>query len=257
MNRFAAILAGPILLLALVLAPAHAFAAGNPFDAHVRPVNVGDGIPSTRFVDQDGRHLTLRDSSGRTVVLSFIYTRCTDECPLVTQKFVRLRDSLSASKFVLALVSIDPAHDTPVALRRYARHHGADAASVLMLTGRPADVLAFARSLGVSTLDNGRGEILHNNRTIIVGPDGAVADTVDESGWSPRELAAQARHIAQLRSDPMARFDLALGKAVAAVCGGSQFGRSGLTDLLAIFGIFAASAAALYWVTRKLFLVSP
>ena len=47
--------------------------------------------------------------------------------------------------------------------------------------------------------------------------------------------------------------DLALGQAVAYVCGGVVNGRTGLTDLVAVIAIFGLSAWAMVWVSRKFF----
>jgi cytochrome oxidase Cu insertion factor (SCO1/SenC/PrrC family) len=229
-------------------------AAPNPFSlapAHV--VATGDIIPSGAFVDQTGAARTLDDFRGSTVVIGFVYTSCKDECPLITRKFGTLESLLPAPQFHLVEISIDPAHDTPSVLAAYARRFDVHAPHRTLLTGSPDAIAGFERSLGVSSIDNGRGTILHNDRTVIVDPSGRIADIIDEAGWTPNDVAADAQTAAGIAANPLDRFDLALGRTVAYVCGGVVNGRAGLADLVAVLAIFGLSAWAMVWVSRKIF----
>jgi cytochrome oxidase Cu insertion factor (SCO1/SenC/PrrC family) len=228
--------------------------APNPFafaPSHV--VATGDVIPSGQFVDQSGAARRLDDFRGSTLVVGFVYTSCKDECPLITHKFGMLERLLPASRFHLVEISIDPVHDTPRVLAAYARRYGVQAAQRTFLTGSPDAIAHFERALGVSAIDDGRGTILHNDRTVIVDPSGHVADIIDEAGWTPDDVAADAKNVAGVSANPLDRFDLALGRTVAYVCGGVVNGRAGLADLVAVLAIFGLSAWAMVWVSRKIF----
>jgi protein SCO1 len=66
--------------------------AGKPAPStQVRP---GDGIavPNFALVNQDGKHIELAQYAGKTVLMTFIYTRCPlpDYCPLVTHNFAQI-----------------------------------------------------------------------------------------------------------------------------------------------------------------------
>jgi cytochrome oxidase Cu insertion factor (SCO1/SenC/PrrC family) len=228
--------------------------ATNPFSvapAHV--VLTGDPIPSGAFVDQTGVPRTFDDFRGSTVVVGFIYTSCKDECPLITRKFGMLEAQLPAPQFHLVEVSIDPVHDTPRVLAAYARRYGVQASRRTLLTGSADAIGRFERALGVSAIDDGHGTILHNDRTVIVDPSGRIADIIDEAGWTPADVAADAKNVAGIAANPLDRFDLALGRTVVYVCGGVVNGRAGLADLLAVVAIFGLSAWAMVWVSRKIF----
>jgi protein SCO1/2 len=235
-------------------AAATALAAPNPFSlapAHV--VATGDLIPSGAFVDQTGAARTLDDFRGSTLVVGFVYTSCKDECPLITRKFGALERLLPAAQFHLVEISIDPAHDTPRVLAAYARRYDVQASRRTLLTGSPDAIASFERALGVSAIDDGRGTILHNDRTVIVDPSGRIADIIDEAGWTPNDVAADAKSAAGVAANPLDRLDLALGRTVAYVCGGVVNGRAGLADLFAVVAIFGLSAWAMVWVSRKIF----
>jgi len=229
--------------------------AANPFDAYVPLLGVGDRIPDTRFTDQTGRRVSFGDFHGDTTVVSFIYTNCTDECPLISGKLGQLLVKLGPGPFHVVEVSIDPARDTPAAIAKYAARFHANPAHWSIVTGEPTALERFWRSLGESVIA-GVGQhyqIIHNNRTLVVGPDGTILDAIDEASWSPSELAAQVRFEAGLTSNPIARFDLFLGKAVAFVCGGFQSGHAGIADLLGTLSILTAFGLILYFTGRKLY----
>jgi len=246
-----------VALLLSLAAVSVAAPADNPFDSHVKALGVGDALPPTQFIGQDGKPTTMRALRGRLVVLGFIYTRCSDACPLISAKFAQLRRLLGSGPFALAEITFDPQHDTPAVMRGYARKYGADAGRWSMLSGQPSAVLAFDRAAGLSAIADAKGDILHNNRLLIVAANGSIADVIDDASWTPEDVAADARHLASLKSSPLARLDLALSKAVAKVCGGLANGRSGLPDLVAVLGVLAATGLSLYWLHRRVFAANP
>lgn len=243
------------LLVAIAAQSLPAFAAPpNPFALPPeRVLGRGDPMPDAPLVDQTGAARSLKEFRGDTLVIGFIYTSCKDECPLVTAKFAALESRLPSTGFHLVEVTVDPARDTPRVLAAYAKTHHVDAPRWTLLTGSATAIALFERALGVSAIDDGRGTIVHNDRTIVVDGRGTIADVIDEAGWTPADVASDARNVAGLAANPLDRMDLALGQAVAYVCGGVVNGRTGLTDLIAVISIFGLSAWAMVWVSRKFF----
>ena len=84
-------------------------------------LRIGDPLPDTRFVDQDGRPFRFAQLKDQYVVMAFIYTRCKDArmCPLITSKFAQLQKRLPAN-VRLVEVTLDPDFDKPAVLRKYA-----------------------------------------------------------------------------------------------------------------------------------------
>ncbi|MDP9283451.1 MAG: SCO family protein, partial [Actinomycetota bacterium] len=73
--------------------------------------------------DADGRSVTLAGQRGRYVLVTFLYTHCPDVCPLIASNLNAALRALGRSRRgvrVLA-VSVDPAGDTPAAVRAYAK----------------------------------------------------------------------------------------------------------------------------------------
>ena len=73
--------------------------------------------------DQNGRLIRLSGQRGRIVLIAFLYTHCTDVCPLIATTLdgaVRSLGPHASSVRVLA-VSVDPVGDTPRLVRQYVR----------------------------------------------------------------------------------------------------------------------------------------
>jgi protein SCO1 len=71
--------------------------------------------------DQHGRMVQLSSLRGRVVVLTFLYTHCTDVCPLIAVNVDRAVRSLGPRGRDVAMlaVSVDPRNDTPRAVARF------------------------------------------------------------------------------------------------------------------------------------------
>ncbi len=94
-------------------------------------------VPEFSLIDARGGAVTRQNLMGSVWVVNLIYTRCTDTCPIQTAHLVQFQKEFQASKdFRLLSISIDPVHDTPAVLKRYAAAHGADLGRWYFLTGK-------------------------------------------------------------------------------------------------------------------------
>ncbi len=85
--------------------------------------DAGRPAPAFRLRGARGELVDERALRGRPFVVTFLYTRCTDACPLIGAE---LRDGLTrlgprAREVSVAAVTVDPAHDTPQAARLWLR----------------------------------------------------------------------------------------------------------------------------------------
>jgi protein SCO1/2 len=76
--------------------------------------------------DQTGASFNLSSTRGKVVVLSFIYTHCTDICPFVSLKLKDARTLLGADakNVVFVAVTTDPKRDTVPVVARYSKEIG-------------------------------------------------------------------------------------------------------------------------------------
>ncbi len=104
---------------------AHEMAEPDP-SASAPTTSVRDyAIPAVRLVRDDGKVVSLPEemNDGRPIVLNFIFTTCTDICPMMSSVFAQFERRLGADadKVHLMSISIDPEQDTPPRLLEYAR----------------------------------------------------------------------------------------------------------------------------------------
>ncbi|MEY3215967.1 MAG: hypothetical protein RLZZ280_344 [Pseudomonadota bacterium] len=78
--------------------------------------------------DQDGQVRTLKDFSGKVVVVFFGFTQCPDVCPTALQEIAEAKQLLGADSGKLQgiFITIDPERDTPELLKAYVANFGPD-----------------------------------------------------------------------------------------------------------------------------------
>jgi protein SCO1/2 len=147
-----------VLMLGLAIAVPPAWSHGGGHDGHSarlpasvagKPVKPAD----TLLVDQDNRKLRLASDAlaDKVVVVSFVYTNCTDVCPMVSHTFSKLQASLAPlmeKKVRLVSLTVDPARDTPARLAEYAAHFEPKP-GWLWLTGDVSNVAQALQSFGI------------------------------------------------------------------------------------------------------------
>jgi protein SCO1 len=138
---------------------------------------LGDGlvrsspVPGFELIDQAGQPVVFADLGDLVLLVDFIYTRCPGPCPVQTSRQVALQRRIPAAlrgRVRFLSLSLDPEHDQPAELERYATERGADLSNWSFLTG-PSETLAeLARAYGVGSLRKPDGTIDHTLVTFLV-----------------------------------------------------------------------------------------
>ncbi|HTW83286.1 MAG TPA: SCO family protein [Candidatus Sulfotelmatobacter sp.] len=231
---------------------ATAFVAGLPGSLTVRHLNRGDLLGDRTLVDQDGVVRHLADWRGKSLVLSFVYTRCPDLaiCPAISGKFAYLQHHIDPRDTHLALVSLDPTFDSPSVLKRYGAQFAADPARWSLLTGEGSEVKALLDAFEVSSLQDGPGHYIHQDDLVLVNPNGRIAEIIPTAGWDPGDVLAEVQALAGKASNPFQRLMLAAVAGIAALCGG--YSLAGVVTELAAIGITFIGAVVLgVWFTWR------
>jgi protein SCO1/2 len=158
--------------------------------------------PNLSLMHQDGGTLSLSDLAGKVVLVTFIYTSCTDTCPLLTGKLAGVRDQLGpefGSAVHFLSVTVDPERDTPDVLRAYAERFGADPAGWAFLTGTPEQIAKATRAYGIYVRRTPRGEIDHGFLTTLIDHSGTMRVQYLGTRFDPLELLADLRALLQER----------------------------------------------------------
>ena len=109
--------------------------------------------------------------------MTFIFTRCTATCPVLTPLMSLVQDRLGrdfGSKIAFASITVDPEHDTPEMLKLYAQMYGADLGGWSFLTGPPPVIADLTRRYGVYAVKDANGEVEHSFLTSIVDQRGIL-----------------------------------------------------------------------------------
>jgi cytochrome oxidase Cu insertion factor (SCO1/SenC/PrrC family)/cytochrome c2 len=164
------------LVTVIIAAPGSPQASSNRWGAGY--------FPDVSVVTQDGKTLRFYDDliKGRIVVVNFIYTNCSELCPIETARLAevkdRLGDAVGRDIFFIS-ITVDPEHDTPDMLKAYADAFEATAPGWQFLTGQPADIRAINAKFGDRSAERGLSD--HRNE-ILIGND-ATGDWQRDSAF--------------------------------------------------------------------------
>lgn len=131
-------------------------------------------VPPFSFTDQYGRPFTDKDVEGKIVVADFFFTRCTTICPRMSAHMQQLQVKLNDDAFddiVFLSHSVDPEHDTPEVLDRYARKLEADSSRWKFLTGNAVDIYRMGNTgYLLSALEDSTSaeQFIHDGRFVLV-----------------------------------------------------------------------------------------
>jgi protein SCO1 len=119
-------------------------------------------IPDVELLSQDGKKIDFYEDllKGKTVVISFIYTSCTNVCPMLGANLAKLQGLLGdrpGKDIQLISISSDPVTDTPERLKAWAKRFG-EKAGWTLVTGPKADIDKLSIALVGSVADKGMHE---------------------------------------------------------------------------------------------------
>ena len=133
-----------------------------------------DYFPDLPVVTQDGKTLHFYHDliKGKIVVINFIYTSCSELCPIETARLAEVKDRLGDAvgrDIFFVSITVDPQHDTPEMLKAMADAFDATSPGWQFITGQPEDIKAISAKFGDRSgergLSNHRNEILIGNDT--------------------------------------------------------------------------------------------
>jgi len=160
----------------------------------------GDLVPDFTLVNQDSRKISLNEYRGRSLLLTFIYTRCPlpDYCPRTSRNFSEIYRALQSRQMPvrvhLMTISFDTEHDTPAVLREYAaRYMNPPRFSEWeFATGTPDEIKSITGYFGLS-YHRESDQISHSLVTALIGPDGKIKQLYLGNRWDAKQILAELR----------------------------------------------------------------
>jgi protein SCO1/2 len=153
--------------------------------------------PEFKLTDQDGKPLALRDLRGKVAVVTFIFTTCSDTCPLLTAKLIGVQKRLGPdrSKVFFTAITVDPLNDTPPVLKKYAQAHSADLSRFSFLTGSLDEIDDVTRRYAVFQKKQASGSVEHTFLTSIVDQTGTLRVQYLGVRFDPKEFLGDLKSL--------------------------------------------------------------
>jgi protein SCO1/2 len=135
-----------IVAVAIVAAfGVHASRSARPEEVSLDRLGDYGHVPPFSLIERSGRRVGRDDLLGHAAVIDFIYTECTETCPTQSLQFAQIQRELATARDLrLVSITVDPRHDTPEVLARYATRYGADD-RWWFLTGDQREIYCLAR----------------------------------------------------------------------------------------------------------------
>ena len=193
-----------VLTLGLLVAGCGGGGSSSSAAVTVPAVAGADAVPARQappieLTDQYGKKVDLAKLEGHSVLVAFLYTHCTDLCPIVAGKVHTAYANLSKEERPLFLaVSVDPAHDTPASAATFNERHRTTG-EIDWLLGSQAELEKTWKAWGVKPehAANDPEEIEHNAEIFAVDPQGQIR-ALFPPNFVPAKLAEGTRTLARL-----------------------------------------------------------
>lgn len=120
-----------------------------------------------------GEATTLSSLRGTVVVLTFLYTRCPDICPLTAAKLRIAKERLGADAEHVSFVavSVDPVGDTPAAAQRFVDAHGMRG-SLRYLIGDGPSLATVWQRYGIAAIPEEEDLVGHTDAIFLIDRQG-------------------------------------------------------------------------------------
>jgi protein SCO1/2 len=155
-------------------------------------------MPRFSFTDQRGQPFAAEALAGSPWVGNFVFTRCSEVCPMLTQKMRVLKGDVRAAGLHARFVSfsVDPERDTPEVLAAFAEKQGADWTFLTgdLKTMEETVVKGFRIAMSKAQVDGpSLFEIVHGQKFVLVDGAGRIRGYFDADAAGLAQLVRALR----------------------------------------------------------------
>ncbi len=178
-----------VLAALLAFTTANANAQSMEDDAaRLSQAAIGNPLPDLRFTTADDKPLALTELRGKPVLVSLVYTGCTDACPAIIENLrpaIEIaQDALGKDSFTVLTFGFDAQNDTPQRMRSFARTRGVDLPNWLFLSGDQVSVDKLAEAVGFTIVPSAGG-FDHMAQVSVVDADGVIYQQIMGGVFNP------------------------------------------------------------------------
>lgn len=203
----------PILSVLLLITTPDLFAHNSIAEVETQ---IKDREPYLELTDQvapgfamqnvAGNEVRLTDFRGKVVILNFIYSRCSEDCPLHSLKLAKVQQQLAEAslsesiQFITIATDTEDAASTADSMRPHGQRYGLNPENWIFLYGGPGrEALGrgMAQAYGLLFVPTGTGEQMHGVVTHLIDGDGQLRARYHGLKFVPVNLTVHAAALAQ------------------------------------------------------------
>ncbi|MBP9752947.1 MAG: SCO family protein [Proteobacteria bacterium] len=189
-----------ILLVALLLQYKYIFTPSakihNIEGKSFVPMDLGGDFS---LIDQYGKRISSKSTSGKIRIVYFGYTYCPDLCPMALTHITEALELLEKDRSSVAtyFITIDPKRDTVEKLKEYSLNFHPD---ILMLTGSPDElqkVMKLYKVISQKVEDKKMSDYLidHSTFIYILNEEGQVVDVLPHTTSGEKIMQTVSHHL--------------------------------------------------------------
>lgn len=141
-------------------------------------------FPDVTLEDSKGRVYSFSEFEGKYIMLTFIYTSCSDVCPKLemnlAEVYRKVPKAWIGEDILFLSISFDPARDDVDTLEKYRKAFDSDGETWRMARiADQAELDHLLEEFGVIVIPDGEGGFIHNSAFYLVDRKGYLAEVMD------------------------------------------------------------------------------
>ena len=139
-------------------------------------------VLDSKWQNQDGQELQLKDLKGKNLVVVMIFTSCKTACPILVADMRKIASKIEPKKLketTMLLISIDPENDTPEVLKSYAKEQKMEGEPWMFLRSDKESVRELANVLAVKYKKISPIVFSHSNIITVFNKNGEMMNQVE------------------------------------------------------------------------------
>ena len=129
-------------------------------------------VGEIELTNGDGERVKLSDYRGEVLLVFFGFTNCPDVCPLTMGRLAKMYEDMGEPDDVqVAMITVDPAHDTPQVLANYVENFNPD---FVGLGGSQEDIANAAKTFFVGYQGIADKQFMHTDTVALLDREGRM-----------------------------------------------------------------------------------
>jgi protein SCO1/2 len=159
---------------------------------------IGSTVPDFAFQSVDDSRIALRDFRGKPLLITLIYTSCSDVCPVVIENLAAIattaESTLGEGSFNIVVIGFDVRNDTPERMRSFARAHDAGGQNWHFVSSDSKTIDRLSEVIGFDFFASAGG-FSHIAQVTILNKDGEIYEQVYGSDFQPPAIVEPLKQL--------------------------------------------------------------